>query len=132
MKKYLLVLACAMLLCAVGCGKKNQVVCTQSETENGITMKAEVTVDFDANDKLTDATAVYELSDKDTASQYCAFMKLAEDAEKGVKIECSGNKITIKGFAKMDEDEDEEKLIGMSKEDFINKMKEESPEVSCK
>ena len=132
MKKYLLVLACAMLLCAVGCGKKNQVVCTQSGTEDGVTMTTKVIVDFDANDKLTDATAEIELDNKDTASTYCAFMKLAEDAEKGVKVDCSGKKITIKGFARMDEDEEEEKLIGMSKEDFINKMKEESPEASCK
>ncbi len=132
MKKYFLVVLCAVVLFVVtGCGNKNQVVCEETATEGGVSMKAEIIVDFDDNDKLTDATAVYNLDSEETANQYCAFMKLAEDADKGVKVECSGKKITIKGFANVDQDEDEEPMIGMSKEDFMKKMAEEE-NVTCK
>ena len=132
MKKYFLVVFCAALLFLVsGCGKKNQVVCTQTQTEDGVTIKGEVVVDFDKDDKLTDATASYELSDKATADKYCSLFKLMEDADKGIKIECSGSKVIIKGFAKVDsEDEEDEKMIGMSKADFIKKMADE--EMTCK
>ena len=131
MKKYFLVVFCIALLFVVsGCGKKNQVVCSQTQTENGVTVKGEVIVDFDDNDKLTDATAVYELSDKTSADQYCSLFKLMENADKGVSISCSGTKITIKGFANMDSDDEDEKMIGMLKEDFIKKMADES--MTCK
>ena len=129
MKKYFLVVFCgALLFLLAGCSSKNQVVCTVEETEGGITMKGEVLVDFDKNDKLTDATATYDVGDKKTADQYCSFLKLMEDKEKGIEVSCSGTKITIKGFAKID-DEDE-KMVGMSKEDFLKKAKEEN--MSCK
>ena len=131
MKKYLLIALLVVLSFGIaGCSKKNQVVCTQTETQNGITIKGEVIVDFDKDDKLTDATAVYDVSDKTTAEQYCSFMKLMEDAAKGVKVDCSGTKITINGFAQVDSEEDEEKIVGMSKTDFIEKMKAE--DMTCK
>ena len=131
MRKYFLVVFCLVLLFVVtGCGNKNQVVCTQTETEGGVTVKGTVTVDFDKDDKLTDATAVYDIGNKTTADQYCALMKLVENPDKGVKVECSGSKVTIKGFANADLDEDEEQVIGMTKADFIQKMQAEG--LTCK
>ena len=130
MKKFYLVPVCAVLILAVGCGKKNQVKCTGKQTENGITIKAEVIADLDKNDKLTDAKVVYDLSDKKTAQQYCALFKLMENADKGISINCSGSKVTIKGFAEMETDEDGESIVGMSKKDFIKQMEEEN--MTCK
>ena len=70
----------------------------------------------------------YDVGDKETADQYCSLFKLMEDKEKGIEVSCSGTKVTIKGFAKID-DEDE-KMIGMSKEEFLKKAQEEN--MTCK
>lgn len=130
MKKYLLIVMCAILLLTVGCGKKNQVKCSGTQNEGGISLKASVIADFDQENKLTDATAEYDLSDKEAADQYCSLFKLMENAEKGVSVSCSGTKVTIKGFANIDDDEEEEKIIGLTKEEFIKTMEEEK--LTCK
>ena len=118
MKKYFLVVFCALLLFLVtGCGGK-KVTCKQAVDEAGIKMDAEVIANLDDNDKVTGATVVYDLGDKTTADQYCSLMKLAEDKEKGVTVECSGTKITINGMASMDEGEDDS-MIGKTKEEFV-------------
>ena len=129
MKKYFLVVFCVMLLFLVtGCGGK-KVTCKQSVNESGIKMDAEVIADLDDNDKVTGATVVYDLGDKDTANSYCSLMKLAEDKEKGVTVECSGSKITIKGMASMDEGEDDS-MIGKTKDEFIKYAEQEG--FTCK
>ena len=131
MKKYLIVVFCALFAVAlVGCGKKNQVTCTGTMSEGGLTIKAEAIGDFDANDKLTEATVIYDLGDKTTAEQYCSLFKMFESSEKGISISCSGSKITIKGYAQMEAEEGEENLIGASKDDFIKAMEKES--FTCK
>ena len=129
MKKYLLVLVCAVLVLAVaGCSKKNQLKCTGEMDESGVKIKAEVVADFDKDDKLTDAVVYYDLGSKETADQYCSFMKMMEDSAKGVSISCSGSKITIKGYAQMDDGE--EKLAGTTKDDFVKAMQREG--LTCK
>lgn len=132
MKKYLLALFCVMLLFVVtGCGSKNQVKCTGTQTESGITIKGEVIADLDNDNKITDATVVYDLGDKTTADQYCALFKLMENADKGVSVSCSGSKITIKGYANMEsEDDDDDVLLGATKEEFIKAMEKEN--FTCK
>ncbi len=153
MKKYLLVVLCALLLVTVtGCGSskkeegenggngggsdtpsKNQVVCTATQEENGIKISAEIVADFDSSDKLTDAVVSYDLGDATTAQQYCSLFKLMEDAEKGVTVSCSGTKITVNGYAKMEASEDEKSLVGASKEEFINTVKStEDGNFTCK
>ncbi len=129
MKKYFLVVFCALLLFVVtGCGGK-KVTCSQTTTEAGVEMKAEVIADLDDNDKITGATVVYDMGDKTTADQYCSLMKMAEDKEKGVTVECSGSKITIKGMASLDEGEDES-MIGKTKDEFVKEAEKEG--FTCK
>lgn len=136
MKRYFLGVLCALFAVAVtGCGNKNQIKCNASLSEAGMNLEAEIVADFDDNDKLTDATIVYDLKDSETAKQYCSLFKLMEDKEKGIEVECSGSKVTIKGYAKIDEAEDEndKSLIGATKEEFIKEMESsEEGKFTCK
>ena len=129
MKKYLLIVFCALLLVAVtGCGKK-QIKCTNSTTESGVEINAEVIADLDDSDKVTDATVIYGFSDSSIVDQYCSIFKMAEDEEKGISVDCSGSKITIKGMASLDDDE-EDNVIGQSKDEFVKSAEEEG--FTCK
>ena len=132
MKKYFLVVFCALLLFVVtGCGdKKNQLKCTGSMSEGGVDMKAEIIADFDESDKLTDATIVYDLGSSETANQWCTLMQMMQDESKGIKVSCSGSKITITGYAKMDDEDEEESMIGKTKEEFKTAMAAE--QITCK
>ena len=132
MKKYFLVVFCALVLFVVtGCGSKNQVKCSGKLSEGEMNILAEVIADFDKDDKLTDATISYELDDEDTATQYCSLFKLMQDEEKGVTVTCSGKKITIKGYANLDSEEEEDSVVGKTKEEFIKYMQEEE-KLTCK
>lgn len=131
MKKYFLVVLCAVLVFVVtGCGNKNQVKCTGSFSEGGMNMDAEVIADLDDADKVVDVTAIMDLKDKDTASQFCSLYKMFADEEKGIEISCSGSKITIKGFSKLEAETEEDDVTGKAKEEFIKAMEEE--EFTCK
>ena len=137
MKKYFLVVFCAFLLFVVtGCGNKNQVVCSASMNEAGMTMKADLIGELDKDEKISSVTIVYDLNDSKTAETYCNLFKMAEDKEKGVTVDCSGSKITIKGLASMDmDDEDGEKVIGLTKDEFIKKateQEEDGVKFTCK
>ena len=131
MKKYFLVVFCALLLFVVtGCGNKNQVKCTGSFSEGGMNMEAEMIADLDENDKVVDVTAVMDLGNSDTANSFCSLYKLMEDKEKGVEVSCSGSKITIKGYANVEAGEDEDQVVGKTKDEFIKLMEEE--DFTCK
>lgn len=134
MKKYFLtVLLLALVLVVTGCGSKNQLKCTGSYTEGGTTMEAEIVADFTEDDKLIDANVVYDLKDETTANQYCSLFKLMEDAEKGISVKCSGSKITIEGFAKMENeygDQEFSTLVGKTKEEFKKAIETEN--FTCK
>ena len=83
MKKYFLIVVCALLLFVVtGCGNKNQLKCTGSMEDSGMKIEAEVVADFDENDKLTDATIVYDLGSSETASAWCSIFEYMKDADK--------------------------------------------------
>ena len=62
MKKYLFLLA-AVLFLLVGCGKSNQVVCTGTQTESGISMKMTIKADIKDN-KVSKAMAEISFDDK--------------------------------------------------------------------
>ncbi len=133
MKKYFLVVLCALLLFVVtGCGSKNELRCTQSMNESGIKMDGEIIAEFDKDDKLVDATVVYDLGDKDTATSWCAMFKMTENKDKGITVDCSGSKITMTGYAKAveEESEDGEKILGKTKEEF--KKYAEAEGMTCK
>ena len=130
MKKYLLVSICALLLLAVGCGKKNQLNCSGKLSQNGATVKVEVNASLDKKDKITDATVIYDLGDKESANQYCNLFKMMEDTDKGISIKCSGTKVTINGFAEAGSNADGNKIAGTSKKDFIKLMEDQN--LSCK
>ncbi len=133
MKKYFLVVFCALLLFVVtGCGNKNQVVCTGSMSEGGVEVKAEMVAEFDKDDKLTTVTVTEDLGDKEKADQMCALFKAFVPADSGVDISCSGSKVTIKGYENMADDE-EDKMVGMTKEEFKAAMEKEAEgSVTCK
>ena len=132
MKKHLLVVFCALLLVVVtGCGNKNQMKCTGTMNEGGVEIKAELIAEFDDNDKLSDATIIEDLGSKETADQYCGLFKLMNDADKGIEVSCSGSKVTIKGYAKIDDEEDS--MIGKTREEFKKVIEEESEgKITCK
>ena len=134
MKKLSLISLAALLLFVTGCGgSKNSVTCTASEESDGIKMTAEIVAEFDDNDKLTDATIEYDLGDSTVAEQYCSFFKLMEDSEKGVSVKCSGTKITVNGYAQIEDAEEEESVIGMTKDEFIKKVEStEDGSYTCK
>ena len=124
MKKYFLIAVVALLL-LTGCGKK-QVVCSADMEESGVSMKVSLIGELDSADKITKVSYEYEFSDSTTADQYCALIKLAySDAT------CSGKKITIADATSLLE-EDGEKVVGMTKDEFITKAKSESSQVTCK
>ena len=97
------------------------------KTQDGTTLKVSLIGELDASDKITKVSYEYEFSDSTTADQYCALIKLAYADAK-----CSGKKIIIEDATAMLEEEGEEKVVGMSKDDFIAKAKSESNDVTCK
>ena len=130
MKKYFLFIFCTFLLFVVtGCGK-NQITCTGTAEEEGVKLDAKVVGTFDKNNKLTDAVVEYELNDEKTAETYCSFIKMMEDKDKGITVECKGKKITVTGYANITDEDDsnDEALLGKSKEEF-KKFLEENDEV---
>ena len=134
MKKYFLVVFCALLLFIVtGCGSSNQVKCTGSMEEDGQKFEAEVIGEFDKDDKLTTVTMIEDVGDKEKADQVCAmYNAFASQMPEGVKVSCSGSKVTITGYEKMDE-EDEDQIVGKTKDEFKKLMEEESEgKLTCK
>ena len=77
-------------------------------------------------------TAIEDVGSKETADQVCALSSMFE--AQGVSVSCSGTKVTIKGFEKMvDSDDEDEKMVGLSKEEFKKAMEENTEgQVTCK
>ena len=125
MKKYFL-FAVVSLLLLTGCGKK-QVVCSAKVEEAGVSMNVSLIGELDSADKITKVSYEYEFSDATTADQYCSLIKLAYADAK-----CSGKTITIEDATAMLEEEGDEKIVGMSKDDFIATAQKESKDVTCK
>ena len=127
MKKFYFVTLCAVLLFVVtGCGNKNQVVCSASMNEGGMNIKAEVVGQLDKDNKISSVTVSYDLGSKESADQYCQIFKMMENSEKGIKVNCSGSKVIVDGLASMDVDaeDEEDKVIGLTKEEFIKRATE--------
>ena len=130
MKKFLMTLCCAiLLLVATGCGKSSKIVCSKTETEEGQKMTLEITVNFDSNDKATNASMVYDFEDKTLADTFCNVYK---ESDKKDVVSCSGTKIIVKDLDAFEdeEDEDSEKVVGQSKEEVLASAEEEG--FTCK
>lgn len=106
MKKIILLITIIML---VGCSKKADVVCTQSN--EFFTTNVEL---YFENNKLKDAISISEYESESLANQICSTL--------GDKVKCYKNKVEINDYIKND--------IGNSKSDVIKKI--ESQGLSCK
>ena len=134
MKKYFLVGVCALLLFVVtGCGNKNQVVCSGTMQDGGVEVKAEIVADFDDSDKLTNVTMTEDMGSKEAADKVCAVFNAFMGSEEGFEVTCSGSKVIIKGYEKLAENEEEEKMIGLTKDEFKKAIEKEAEgKVTCK
>ena len=114
-------------------------------------MKLQVTANMKDNKVSTvDATIKYisaieespeiatiKFEDDTTASQYCGLMQLfnsfAEDESKKIDVKCSGKNITIKNYESvLNSSDSENKITGLTKDEFIQKMTSEDENVKCK
>ncbi len=120
MKKYYLVVLCALLFIVTGCGKKQVTCSTTIKSESGVNITLKAIGDLDEKDTITDVTVIYDFSQKSIVNSYCEYMKKIEDPEKGITVSCSGSEIIIKGMASIAES-DKDSVIGLTKEQFINK-----------
>ena len=134
MKKVVFLIAiCALFL--TGCGSKDKLVCSGKTDMMGYSVEAKVTAEF-KNDKVSDVKAELVFDDEDTAKSMCSMFELANSMagseEEKMSIECKGKSLVFKDFSQLIEDEEtNEKVIGMSKADFIKEM-EETENVTCK
>ena len=130
MKKYFFVVFCVALLFTItGCSSKSQITCTSKDS-----LKTELIANFD-NNKLLDTIVNYEFDDEETAKQYCS---IYQKAKTGIKVSCSGKKITITGnvvsafegekektiFGENGSFKSEKDLAGATKEEFIKAMED--------
>lgn len=126
--KKLFGLSLISLLVLTGCGSSNSLTCTGSAEENGQKVEMELKADFDKDDKLESVKATMTFDDEETAKQMCSLFELANGAaedDQKIDYECSGKKVTIKGYEKMLE------MEGTTKEEFKKEMESEE-DVTCK
>lgn len=127
MRKYALVICCAVLVFLVtGCGG-NKVKCTASVSEGGVSLNAEVIANLDKDNKVDDVTITYNFDDKSTAESYCSIIKMIDNPDKGITVKCDGKKISVHGASSMDADDS---AIGLTKSEFIERMEKEK--FTCK
>ena len=122
-------------LLLTGCG--NKVVCSSTVKDGDKTAKIKITANM-KNNKVSSVNAEMNFDSEDTAKQTCSSLELINsfntDESKKLDFKCKGKKITIKDYDKLGSD-DEDKLVGLTKDEFIKKMTENSDEeskVTCK
>ena len=129
MKKGIL-LGIAGLFILTGCG--NKVVCTGKIDESGTKAEAKITATI-KSDKVSKVSAKMTFADEKTAKTVCTYADLAntlaEKEEDKVKVTCKGKTVTFDDYTKLVDGE--EKIVGMSKADFIKAMESQSG-VKCK
>ena len=129
MRKNSLLLIISLLLFITGCSR-NQIKCTGTITDEGLTMKAEMIAYLDKDNKVTDATVSYELKDQELMDTYCSMFKMMEEGYDGLRVTCSKTKITLDGYLTLLSEEESKELLGISKEGFIEAM--EADKFICK
>lgn len=134
MKRGIIVFSAIISLCLItGCGKsKNQVVCTGKATEDGQTYEAKIVANL-KDGKVKDGTIEMKFSDKESAEQMCSLMSLAnsmaEDEKDKIDYSCKGKTIKFNSLAMFD---DEDSVIGLTKDEFIKTVTADSDEIKCK
>ena len=134
MKKGIIAFAAVVAFgCVTGCGKsKNQVVCTGTATEGGQKYEAKIVANL-KDGKVKDGYVEMKFSDKKTAETMCGFMamanSMAEDNSKKIDYKCNGKTLKINSLATLDEDG---KIVGMTKDEFIKQATSSNNEVKCK
>ena len=90
-------------------------------------MKVSLVGELDGSNKVTKVSYEYEFKDAATAEQYCSLVKLTyADAQ------CSGSKITIPDASSMLEEQMDQKVVGMTKAEFIEFAQKDATGVTCK
>ena len=121
MKKYFLIVICAVLLFGVvGCSKKQKLVCTKTTTEDELTLVEESIYEFDKDNKITSAVGTMEFNDKDVTKSYCEFFKdTLGDKASGI-LSCTDTKLTINDLDKLAEAVKETtRFVGEDKDSII-------------
>lgn len=124
-------------LLLTGCGGK-KVVCTSEVKDVTGSYKMNITANLKDN-KVSKLSAEMKFEDDNAAEQMCsmlkAFSSLIEGNEK-LDYKCNGKKITVNNYNLLvDSDDDSDKVIGITKDEFIKKMEESSTDeekVTCK
>lgn len=136
MKKGIIAFAAVVVLgCITGCGKnKNQVVCTGKATEDGQTYEAKIVANL-KDGKVKDGYMEMKFSDKKTAETMCGFMNLAnsmaeKDSDK-IDFTCKGKVLKINSLDTLSSNEDD-KIVGLTREEFIKQATSNSKDVKCK
>ena len=132
MKKIVFLLPLLLLL--TGCGSQ-KVTCTATMTEENEKYELKIVADIKDN-KINSGSIVMKFENKDTADQFCslyeAINSLAED-DKKIDYKCNGNEVTFSSLEFLEDgEEEEEKVIGMTKDDFVKKFQEEFEGGTCK
>ena len=128
MKKIFLLLPLLFLL--TGCG--NKITCTTTISENSSSYKLKIVANL-KDDKVTSGKMILIFDNKDNANQICELYKTINDAlSESEKIDytCNGNKLTLNALS-LEADDTEEKLIGASRDDFIQAFKENFEDGTC-
>lgn len=134
MKKISILICISLLLLLTGCGKKksNEVVCTGYMDEDEVRLGMTVTAKL-ANDKVSNASVKITFDDEDTAKDYCDLFNLAnsysEENEK-ISFKCSSKEIVFDDYSSILSTDDDETIIGKTKDDFVKYMIEQ--DLTCK
>ena len=105
----------------------NKVTCVEEDEEAGVHIKATIYGYLDNDNKISKLSYLYEFGDETMAKQYCDLFKAMYP-----NTQCNGKTISIPDIKEMiGDDEELDELIGLTKEEFINKAKQENSNIKC-
>lgn len=125
------ILICTFLL--TGCGEKNTYTCSYQMVEDGIKITEKIEAKLDSDKKVEALTLIVESDNKEYLDSMYEFYKTYNDSASSnekIVVSKSDNTITIENAEKILQSEDD-KYIGISKEEFDTKVKQGNNEVIC-
>lgn len=140
MKQFGVFFAVGILL-LTGCGSKKTVVCSETVKADDGEYKVEVIGNL-KDGKISSVDAKFTFDSEDTAQEMCSMFALyssfassdEESDSNKFEYKCDGKIITITNYEQLVED-DETKVVGMTKDEFIKSIKDdasEDEEITCK